>query len=267
MKASLPLPLLLCCLAGLLGSCNDAGRESTSGNDAAASSAGSPAQPAPDESAATDELPPLNPCASPSTNSGIRLRGNLRLEEGALQFKPCHSQQELPLADNQDGLLATLLAELEDANGELYIQFDGSSDGQSFLLERLWRASPLSEYSLLCDEDLSGLRYLARGNEPFWGVEVRDSNVIALLRPADDGAGVSELLFDILAEAQDGPELTISGSNAKDGSTISVLLVPEPCRDSMAGDWFAMTAEVALGELLYTGCAWPGEAGGEAALP
>jgi putative lipoprotein len=99
-----------------------------------------------------------------------------------------------------------------------------------------------------CDTDLSGFDYRAYGNEPFWNVELSAAGLRLnrLGSAAQTWADVREQTIerDVRYEA--------------DGPPIELTLVREPCRDSMSGAYFAMSARLVLDEEELRGCALPG---------
>ncbi len=250
---------LLCLVLTLLCSCQKG--SDRSGSEAPGPVAGTASDTQTGQDAAGGGSTSANPCAGLASARGMRMRG-LVLESGdGLIFTPCDSELSFPVSDAAAGLLGGLLTELGQDTGSVYVQMEASSDGDTVVLEQLWRAAPVHE-SFGCREDLSGLLYLARGNEPFWGIEVRDTSEIALLRPGSETAGVEELLFDVSDSRVDGSSAWFLGSSREDGPGIEIRLETGACRDSMSGDWFGMQAEIQYGDTVYHGCAWPGEAAG-----
>src|SRR5690606_33037629 len=157
-------------------------------NNATAVASGSDELTADVEDPVTSEAPD-NPCANARFLSGVRMRGEIGYGETGLLFTPCGSSRQLTVQDDAAGLLAEQLGNLGNEFNNMYVQMDVSTDGSTLQLEQLWRASRKGR-SLGCREDLSGLLMLARGSEPYWGVEVRGSREIALLMPTDDGSGI-----------------------------------------------------------------------------
>jgi uncharacterized membrane protein len=252
--------LLLLLLTAMLGSCNKPADQDAGGDaGTAAAPTGTQHAVAPVSGSVDDTAIPANPCAAPPAGEGLRLRGELRKGENGLLFTPCNSSQAVPMQDSEIGLLAGLIEQLGDETGSIYIQMDGNSDGSTLSLKQLWRASPVND-SFGCRENQTGLLYLARGNEPFWGVEVRDTGKIALLLPGDDGAGVREILYDYTTTEQIGPELIISGINPDTQAAFSLTLRKVPSIDSMSGEWFGMHADMRYADVAAIGTAWPGEA-------
>jgi putative lipoprotein len=99
-----------------------------------------------------------------------------------------------------------------------------------------------------CDTDLSGFDYRAYGNEPFWNVEVSYGGL---------------RLNRLGSESQTWPtvqEHTIENGvrYEGDGPPFMLTLVREPCRDSMSGAYFGVSARLVLDAEELRGCALPG---------
>lgn len=245
---------ILTCLLWLCGCPDSAGNDST--GDSGPGQAQEPADTV--QSATGDEAPEDGTAPADPGLAGTMMRGTVNAAGEGMTFTPCNSQIMLQLLDDDAGTLSSLFAEAEVASEGLYVQMLATAGEDGLSLSRLLRASPVME-TMGCNEDLSGLLYLARGNEPFWGVEVRSSGVIALLRPSQTEAAVDELLFDI-SDSDIEEDSALFRASGRDGNPgIEVSLVPGPCRDSMSGDWFAMKAVVSFDGSELHGCAWPGE--------
>jgi putative lipoprotein len=99
-----------------------------------------------------------------------------------------------------------------------------------------------------CDTDWSGFDYRAYGNEPFWNVEVSPAG-LRLNRLGSE----SRTWADVRERALENG-VRYEG----DGPPIELTLVREPCRDSMSGAYFGMSARLVLGAEELRGCALPG---------
>jgi putative lipoprotein len=99
-----------------------------------------------------------------------------------------------------------------------------------------------------CDTDMSGFDYRAYGNEPFWNVEVT-SEGLRLNR-----LGSESQTWTAVREHTVKNGIRYEG----DGSPIELTLVHEPCRDSMSGAYFGMSARLVLGAEELRGCALSG---------
>jgi uncharacterized membrane protein len=103
-----------------------------------------------------------------------------------------------------------------------------------------------------CDARWDGFRYRAHGNEPFWSAEVSPSG-FRLGR-----LGEAELGWqDILEES--GPEgIRFAGTGGPGRGTVELAISRAPCRDSMSGAYFALSAWLRLRDEKLVGCALPG---------
>jgi len=106
-----------------------------------------------------------------------------------------------------------------------------------------------------CGEDLTGVEFLARGNEPFWSLEIRDNGIV--LRQLGRG----DLRFAYTApEVQGRIKIYRASGAAGPPAEIQVELAEAPCIDSMSGERHPFEARVEHGTGLLTGCAlegWP----------
>ena len=88
----------------------------------------------------------------------------------------------------------------------------------------------------------------ARGNEPFWAVKIRGTQ-LTLSRPG---------LPDLVAQAPGAviqPGAGVWTGKTADGATLNVTLYVSPCSDGMSDLRYPMAAEVTLDRTTYTGCA------------
>jgi putative lipoprotein len=99
-----------------------------------------------------------------------------------------------------------------------------------------------------CDTDWSAFDYRAYGNEPFWNVELSAAR-LRLNRLGSE----SRTWTDVR-------ERTVENGVRFEGDEppIELTLVREPCRDSMSGAYFAMSARLVVGAEVLRGCALPG---------
>jgi uncharacterized membrane protein len=102
-----------------------------------------------------------------------------------------------------------------------------------------------------CGLDLGAVQYLARGNEPFWSLRIRDDGMSMRL-PGDP----EDIVFPAPEiEAQPGL-VTYESENAHSG--IRVMLERRRCVDTMSGARYAWTARVDIGSMRLSGCAAEG---------
>ena len=104
-------------------------------------------------------------------------------------------------------------------------------------------------------EDQQGLRFAARGNEPFWNADVRTERI----RFAEPLAS-RELELPWVAPQLEGAARTyVTTSEESPGRELALRLTEERCIDTMSGERFPYTAELRLDGRRLTGCALEGE--------
>jgi putative lipoprotein len=221
----------------------------------------------PEEMHADDHAPPP-PGADEDRGAppelGELVRGHLAraAEEGGIVFEPCgDGAPEHWVVDQTGGALVAQLRNLAaDGRGRVYAEVraeeqpaipegPGRSYGQSLALFEVRHLAPESRG---CDDALDGFAFQARGNEPFWSLEVgRDGATLS--RPDAD---------DVTWNAPGVPEPSAAGaftySLSQGARTVQLILEPEPCTDSMSGAYFFFTARVAIDGETLRGCAREG---------
>lgn len=236
---------------------------------AGCSKAPEPAVPAPPETtlsdapAAADGTPAA---AEPPAESGLAIkRGIATLSAERSSFRPCGEQGELLMVDQTDGVLGRTFAGEKDANGaeqslKLYIEAYGErvtdqpsvpGFAGSFLLEEALYAAPDGQ-TRGCDAPAQDYIVAARGNEPFWGVEVTDAAL--LWRQPEEPKEIS-----IAAPQMQDSEGAVSYAAANEAHKIEVLIEAQACRDDMSGEYFAYAARASLDGKKFTGCARVGK--------
>ncbi|MDO5640912.1 MAG: hypothetical protein Q4G26_00790 [Paracoccus sp. (in: a-proteobacteria)] len=100
---------------------------------------------------------------------------------------------------------------------------------------------------------LNAAGFVARGNEPFWTVEVAGSGAryITPENPNGSTVAVRRIVY------QQGVEYI----GERGGAPFSINIRAVECTDSMSGEKFPMTALLRMGSRRLQGCASPGEAG------
>jgi uncharacterized membrane protein len=156
--------------------------------------------------------------------------------------------------DSTGGVLANIYNNLAREGQPIYAVFEGYqfTDGD-MVIKQLHRADPPVD-SPDCDEDLTGILYYARGNEPFWMLTIADTG-IAFVNMADGDT----LVFPYVSPEveKEGTVFGLVGST--DGQhSLQVAVFPRECRDSMSGAYFTLTAEVVVDGYHYVGCAMKG---------
>jgi len=105
-----------------------------------------------------------------------------------------------------------------------------------------------------CDENLSAVLFRARGNEPFWRVDVTRHAILF----SDFGRSLKiRLPYTQATETETGWRIR-SSTARPDAHDITIDLDRDSCNDSMSGAYFHLTAEVELDGYTYLGCAVQG---------
>jgi uncharacterized membrane protein len=196
--------------------------------------------------------------AVPAESSLALKRGTLSMTVERATFQPCGTSGQLWVIDQTDGVLQKAFAGekkpfdlyLEAYGERTTIPADAVGAGEhagAFILEEVLYAAPHGEVRG-CAEPEPNYVVAARGNEPFWAVEIADDK-LTWRQPGTP----QELVFD--AVQSEDAEGTVGYSGAIDGHTIEVFFAAEPCRDSMSGAYFAYSARATFDGKQLTGCA------------
>ena len=98
-----------------------------------------------------------------------------------------------------------------------------------------------------CGTDWNAFSYRAYGNEPFWRVEVSQSG-LHLTRPGEPEQPwrkVQKLVTDGV--------IRYTGT-LTDGTSSELVIERTPCRDTMSGAFFGLSATLRLGSEEFAGC-------------
>jgi uncharacterized membrane protein len=117
----------------------------------------------------------------------------------------------------------------------------------TFLLEEALYAAPDGQ-TRGCDAPAQDYIVAARGNEPFWSIEVTDAAL--LWKQPEEPKEIS-----IAAPQMQDSEGAVSYAAANDAHKIEVLIDAQSCRDDMSGEYFAYAARASLDGKQFTGCA------------
>ena len=198
----------------------------------------------------------------PAESSLALKRGMLLFSSDQATFQPCGEEGRLWVIDQTDGVLGETFAN-ESKPLELFIEAHGErvpvpteiaaarAYRGAFILEEVLYATPPSE-SGGCNEPVPAYVVAARGNEPFWSVEVKDDKLI-WRQPEDP----KELVFDAI-EGEDA-EGTVGYTGSAQGHSIELFVEAQPCRDSMSGAYFAYSARATFDGKALKGCARIGD--------
>ena len=214
-----------------------------------------PATPSSVNPAPTSELSSGPVEEAPAESSLAIKRGIVTGEGDHATFRACDDPTELWLIDGE-GALTQLLT--EDTTS-LYVESYGergpvpddlpAAKGQAgaFMLEQLVYAASTAE-GRGCDRPLSDNVVSARGNEPFWAVEVTQTGM--LWKQPDDPKEIA--LGDLQAEDAEG---TVGYRASDAGHQLELQIEAQVCRDSMSGEYFAFAARAVLDGRDFKGCA------------
>lgn len=211
----------------------------------------------------TSSLPPAAPAPSPPpAESGLAIkRGLVTLAPDRSSFRPCGEQKDLLMVDQTDGVLKREFAGETGADGadhglKLYVEAYGeratdrpAPEGFAgvFMLEEALYAA-LDGQTRGCDSPSQDYIVAARGNEPFWSVQVTEA---ALLW----GQPEEPKEISIPAPQTQNSEGAVSYVAANADHKIELLIEAQSCRDDMSGEYFAYSARATLDGKKYAGCA------------
>lgn len=233
MRCLSAVPVLCCVMAGLIG-CS--------------------------RPAAVDETIPASPqTLAPQTSALAIKRGLFTLSPQGSVFALCGETTALRVVDQTDAVLSrAFTGESPDEPLELYLEAYGDLaaadeatvaaglDGM-FMLEEVLYAGFVGEGGG-CRDELPEYIVMARGNEPFWAVEVMEDALI-WRQPEEPQETV---LSEMRQEDAEGA-VRYQAGNAE--HSLELLLTAQPCIDSMSGEYFAYAASATLDGRAVTGCA------------
>jgi uncharacterized membrane protein len=210
-------------------------------------------------------IPTPAPSEPPAESSLALKRGTLSLASEQATFQPCGESATLWVVDQTDGVLRQTFSN-EATPLELYIEAHGERTPTpedaaaraypgAFILEEVLYATPPAE-SAACKTPAPTYVVAARGNEPFWAVEVTAEKMI-WRQPSDPNSSTGELVIDS-PQSQD-TEGTVGYTGSSGGHTLELFVEAEPCRDSMSGAFFAYSARAVFDGKELKGCARIGE--------
>lgn len=131
------------------------------------------------------------------------------------------------------------------AMGHLLIESDGERafapwDGVFFELER--------------DRAADAVDFRARGNEPFWSLEITEGEQIRLSRPVGDAPTVTTPVPEPRTDPSSG---AVTYEAVTEAADLRVVIEPVRCSDSMSGFDFETTVTVTLNGEVLRGCGGP----------
>lgn len=251
--------LSVCIGAVALHACSKSESPATAEGDTSpipAASSPTPAVATPDATAsagATD---------APAESSLALKRGTLTLASNQATFQPCGSQAMLWVVDQSDGVLRHAFSG-QAMPLELYVEAYGERTASvpdteaargytgTFILEEVLYATPPAE-TQGCKAPPSAFIVAARGNEPFWSVEVTEEKMTWQQPDEPKEVIVNE------PQSQDS-EGTVGYTGASGGHKLELYVDSEVCRDSMSGAFSAYSARAVFDGKEFKGCARIGE--------
>jgi uncharacterized membrane protein len=187
-------------------------------------------------------------------------RGVVMLSADSRVLRLCGQSGDVWLVQQDDLTLDETYARLAGEPGTpLYVEVRGEridspagtaipdSFKQAFLLEELLYASVPGEGGS-CDAANPAWRVLARGNEPFWAVEV-SADKLLLRQPGQ----TDPLQYSQEKTGDAEGMVTYRGTSGE--HSLELTIASAACSDSMSGEYFAYTAEVSLDGQQLRGCA------------
>ena len=222
-------------------------------NAAAPSSA-----PPPVAAPATPAAAPPTP-AEPADSSLAIKRGVITGGEHPI-FQACDDPAELWLVDESEGALAPLFTEgvkslYTEAYGERGPVPAGVPAAQAykgaFVLEQVLYAGSAAEIKG-CTVAAPDYVAAARGNEPFWAVQVTDTRMVW----KQPGTPPEITLGGLQSQDAEG---TVSYHATGNDHELELLIDAQPCRDSMSGEFFGFAARARFDGKEFKGCARVGK--------
>jgi uncharacterized membrane protein len=224
--------------------------------------AASPAAPA------TAGVPAATPAddGAPAESSLSIKRGIARAAGDHSVFHTCDDKTDLWLIDEGDDTLAQMFAEgMKAAYVEVYgerapVPDDlpaARNNAGIFVLEQLLYAGAPGEDGG-CVLPPADAVVTARGNEPFWTVQITDTKAVWKQQDA-----AQEIVLDALqsqdAEGTVSYRASTAGSTTAAGHQLELLIDAQPCRDLVSDEYFAFAARAVLDGKEFKGCARVGK--------
>jgi putative lipoprotein len=207
----------------------------------------------------TIELPPETARGS----AGEIFRGYLAFLPEGSAFQACGSDEKSWIVDVTSGELSKQYERLAINRGDpIFVEFRGTlapPPGSGFGATYANQLTVLElRHAALegpgCNENLQGLDFRARGNEPFWGVEIGTGGIVF----SDFGRSL-KLTFPYAAPAESPGRWRYASTTASDGEhRIVIDIERDSCMDSMSGAFFTYSAAVEVDGSPYVGCAMQG---------
>ena len=178
-------------------------------------------------------------------------------------FQPCDSSEALWVIDKHGNLWQ--LYKEQALHQQPYIKLFAIVKGQSGLapMEGFGAkyAGSLSIEKVLyiaaegfnCNYNWQQFSLLALGNEPYWTATVLADHIIVTQ------LGEPELSYTNINKQQIKQGVSYQGMN-EENISMELEVITKPCRDTMSGAYYGLTARLKLDGKLLTGCAIQGDA-------
>jgi len=189
-------------------------------------------------------------------------RGHLVLGHEVRSFTPCEKKVEYWVYDQTGGDLWKVYKEITHQPYQpIYVEVLGHlgpppSDGFGADYDRQVTIRELRRAGLEtrgCSEDLRDIVFRASGNEPFWNVQISESNIIF------SEMGKPQLSFPHAhPEVSDHNWVFVSKIRERSQHDIRISITEKRCIDTMSGEHFSFSSQVSLDGSKYAGCAVEG---------
>ena len=197
---------------------------------------------------------------SASEDQAPRFRGHLVWGHENRTFTECEGAREGWVINEAGDELVAVYEELTHAPYEpMFVEVRGEwvgapAEGFGADFEEALRVTELLRAEGEgpgCRLDLAGVLFVARGNEPFWSLQVREDGMSLRLLEAPE-----EIVFPSPEKESQPAFITYESEAAQ--SRIKVVLEKRRCVDTMSGARYAWTAGVDLDGRRLAGCAAEG---------
>jgi len=218
-----------------------------------------PSAPLPKVTAPASEA--TNPAAPSESPAELEAESSLSVKRGIVTqtdktfaIRLCSANSEVPLADQTDGALARVYAEM--GGKSMYIEAYGErttavAGNGGFTLEELLYATSVNPGNA-CTAPAATYELLARGSNPAWSVEV--SKDAMLLRQNE---APTEIKFTGIDTSDSEGAVTYRAG--VDKHILELTVTQRACHDATSGEYSAYNATVKLDKRPLNGCARVGE--------
>jgi uncharacterized membrane protein len=196
-------------------------------------------------------------------SAGEIFRGYLVMLPEGSSLKVCGSEEKSWIVDLTAGELSAVYAKQATNPGDpVFVEFRGILDPAPSVGFGAGYANQLTILELRhaalegrgCNEDLQAVEFRARGNEPFWSLDIAKSGMVF----SDFGRSI-RLAFPYAApKVSSGRWRYVATAGDGGEHRIAINIERDPCTDSMSGAYFTFTVEVDVDGSPYIGCAMQG---------